>query len=119
LHHYFADRADVADDELMSIVQRTLDRRNPRRWYWALMDYGSFLASQVPNPNRRSRHYTRQSIFAGSHRQLRGAILRQVLSDENQPASVIAGKLGRTVREVKSVLAELAKEGFFSPDTVQ
>jgi len=119
LHHYFADRTNVADEEILPIIERTLDRRNPRRWFWALMDYGSFLASQIPNPNRRSKHYGRQSTFEGSHRQLRGEILRQVLTDKKQSVATIARNIGRSVREVTSVMAEMAKEGFFSSDAVQ
>jgi A/G-specific adenine glycosylase len=42
------------------------------------MDYGANLAKDVPNPNRRSKHYSVQSKFEGSLRQLRGEILRQL-----------------------------------------
>lgn len=76
LHHFFADASDVADREISELVMATLDNERPREWYWALMDYGSFLKQTVGNANHRSRHYSRQSVFAGSRRQLRGAVLR-------------------------------------------
>ena len=76
IHEFFPGREAVADDELLPFVAAALVRRSPRDWYYALMDYGTALARQVPNPNRRSRTYTRQSRFEGSDRQLRGAILR-------------------------------------------
>lgn len=37
-----------------------------------LMDHGTWLAGQVENPNRRSRHYSRQSAFEGSDRHIGG-----------------------------------------------
>lgn len=76
LHHYFPGREGVSDAEILPVVAATLDRDRPRLWYYALMDYGSSLARRVPNPNRRSSHYTRQTQFRGSVREARGAILR-------------------------------------------
>lgn len=43
LHHFFADRFDVDDKELLPFIARTLDHSEPRAWYSALMDYGTFL----------------------------------------------------------------------------
>lgn len=79
LHHFFSDVDGVTDQQILPVVERTLDRRDPRRWYWALMDYGAHLKTTVANPNRRSKHYTRQAVFAGSHRQLRAGVVRTLL----------------------------------------
>ena len=76
LERFFPDAAAVPDRALLPLVACTLDRAHPRRWYYALMDYGAALGRRGPNPNRRSAHYTRQSTFAGSTRQLRGLVLR-------------------------------------------
>ena len=76
LDQFFAGAAPVPDRALLPLVARTLDREHPRRWYYALMDYGAALGRRGPNPNRRSAHYSRQSVFAGSNRQLRGLVLR-------------------------------------------
>jgi len=80
LHHFFADKVDISDRELFEYIDQTLDRSRPREWYWALMDYGSFLKSRHTNPGRRSRHYVKQSPFVGSNRQLRGEIIRRLNS---------------------------------------
>lgn len=80
LHHYFADRFDVDDKELLPIVERTLDHDEPRSWYSALMDYGTYLKKQGLGRNDASRHYKKQSSFKGSVRQMRGAILRALAS---------------------------------------
>ncbi len=79
LHHYFKQEHTVADQQLMPVIERTLDTKNAREWYWALMDYGGYLKTTVKNPNTRSKHYTRQSTFEGSRRQLRGAVLRALI----------------------------------------
>lgn len=80
LHHYFADRFDVDDKELLPIVERTLDSEEPRAWYSALMDYGTYLKKQGLGRIDASKHYKKQSKFEGSVRQMRGAILRELAS---------------------------------------
>ena len=102
IHHFFPDRRDVSDAELMPVIERTMDRARPRAWFSALMDYGSWLAGEVPNPNRRSRHYVRQSRFEGSDRQLRGSVLRAMLGEGTLPVD----------RRTARIVAELTDEGF-------
>lgn len=80
LHHYFADRFDVDDKELLPIIERTLERDEPRAWYSALMDYGTYLKKQGLGRIDASKHYKKQSKFEGSVRQMRGAILRALAS---------------------------------------
>jgi A/G-specific adenine glycosylase len=111
IHHFFHDKKNVGDNELLPIVARALDRKNPREWYWALMDYGSFLSSTVENPNRRSKHYNKQSKFQGSFRQLRGKIL-QLLMQGPMPINQILIKSARSKQDVERAVAVLIKEGF-------
>lgn len=68
----------IPDQLLLPLVEQTLDRNNPREWYYALMDYGAELKKRVKNPSRKSAQYAKQSKFEGSLRQARGAILRQL-----------------------------------------
>jgi A/G-specific adenine glycosylase len=81
LHFFFKGETGVNDKEIIPILEACLDWTNPRRWYYALMDYGAALKKLTPNPNRRSAHYTRQTPFKGSFRQLRGAVLRTLARD--------------------------------------
>ena len=83
LNHFFADQTAVADRDILPIVKRTMDQANPRRWFWALMDYGSELKSQGKGKLSASRHYTKQSQFAGSLRQMRGEILRRYVGGQS------------------------------------
>lgn len=78
IHHFFGDKTDITDAEILSYMIETLDKENPREWYYALMDYGSHLKRTVGNNITKSKHYTKQSTFKGSDRQIRGAIIRQL-----------------------------------------
>lgn len=76
IHHFFADIDQVPDSAVRKCVAQTLDRERPRQWYWALMDYGTYLKATAGNASQRSQHFVKQSQFAGSRRYIRGQILR-------------------------------------------
>ncbi len=103
----------VADAQLMPLVQATLYRQDPRRWYYALMDYGARLKKSTANPNRRSRHYSRQSRFEGSLRQARGAIVRQLSLGGNQPRTLedLAAGSGIDLYRIQGAAESLVSEG--------
>ena len=107
LNEFFAGQEGVPDRELLAVIREALDRDNPRRWYYALMDYGAGLSKLVTNPNRRSAHYVRQSQFEGSTRQLRGTILAQLIAG---PKSV--AELNISDSRLGDVISALLKEGF-------
>lgn len=113
LHHFFPGEDGVADAQLMPLIAEAQDAKNPREWYWALMDYGTFLKKEFGNASRRSRHYTKQSKFEGSLRQLRGHILRLLLQHHGLTVEqVLALSRNRTQCEVEDVLGQLLGEGF-------
>lgn len=107
IHHFFADRTDIDDKELLPIIETTLDHEHPREWYWALMDYGSYLKTTIGNLSKNSRHYTKQSAFHGSVRQLRGQVLR-VLADGDQTYDQLYAVIGD--KRLIIVLDDLVKE---------
>jgi A/G-specific adenine glycosylase len=79
IHHFFSEAENISDNDLLPFVERTVSKDNPREWYYALMDYGTYLKTQISNPNRKSKHYTRQSVFEGSNRQIRSQIIKLLL----------------------------------------
>jgi len=105
LHFFFRDRTGVGDGELVPVLERTLDRANPRTWYWALMDYGAELKKLTANPNRRSARYAKQSRFEGSFRQIRGTVIR-ILSAEG-PQKKAAFR-----RAVQGALKDMREEDY-------
>lgn len=83
INHYFANKSDISDSEILTILNRTIDSNNPREFMWAIMDYGSFLKANGKSGLSKSKHYTKQSIFEGSIRQIRGEILRAAKKNLN------------------------------------
>jgi len=75
IYEFFKGKKDVLDTQVYELIEATLDTKNPREWYAALMDYGAYLKKSFPNPSRNSKHHTKQVAFVGSIRQVRGAIL--------------------------------------------
>lgn len=109
IYHFFKKQTDLTDQDILKLVDATLATNMPRQWYWALMDYGSYLAKTVPNPNRKSKHYTRQSKFEGSLRQIRGEVIRE-LSANPKTAGELRTKISD--QRLAQVLDTLLREKF-------
>lgn len=107
IHHFFAERMEVSDKDILDLLGQTLDHEHSREFYWALMDYGSHLKATVGNPNKASKHYTKQSTFHGSRRQIRGQVLR-LLGDGAKTATELEQVIPD--ERLAGVLAELIAE---------
>ena len=114
IHFIFSDTATVSDAEILPIIEETLFREDPRTWYNALMDLGTLLKKTVPNPNRRSVHYTKQSAFEGSDREIRGWILKSLLTGEKTTDKTIIGHFPDDPARIRRILSALEHEGFIS-----
>lgn len=108
IHHFFADQQAVNDRQILDLVAQTLPDE-PRQWYWALMDYGSFLKQTIGNLNMLSKHYVKQSRFEGSKRQIRGQVLRLL---GERPYSDSELKRNIADQRLPDVLQDLEAEGF-------
>lgn len=111
IHEFFDGVEGVRDGEILPIVEATLDRKNPREWYWALMDYGSMLKKRVENPNRRSAHYSRQMPFGGSDRRIRGIIVRVLLRKERATEGELLSESGTDLPRLRVILSRMAQDG--------
>ena len=111
LHFFFAGQDGVGDKELVPLLERTLDRDQVRRWYWALMDYGAELKKISPNPSRRSAHYQKQSPFKGSLRQSRGAALKILSHQGAQDIGNLVRLTGLPEDRLTLALSKLRAEG--------
>jgi A/G-specific adenine glycosylase len=112
IHCYFGDHTVVSDKEILPLVAETLDKENPREWYYALMDYGSYLGRTRENPNRRSRQYKKQSPFEGSVRQVRGRVLSILVKNGRILTSDLNREIGLPAERIDPVLDALIAEGF-------
>lgn len=121
LHFFFPRKKNVRDSEILAKIGKTLPRRDVREWYYALMDYGActLVLKGIRNPNWRSAHYLRQPRFPGSRREVRGRIVKEVLSARALSFAELAGRLDRERRfrrfarkkELVAILNQLAAEG--------
>lgn len=118
LHFYFPGREGITDREIMPLIDSTLDRENPRKWYWALMDYGASLKKLKSNPNRRSAHYTRQSAFEGSFRQIRGSLVRALVSGGPATAEELQARMDIPAdkKDFYKALETLSRESIVAED---
>lgn len=112
LHHFFKDKQGIHDKEIIPLVESTLNHERPREWYWALMDYGAHLPKTATNSNIKSRHYVKQKPFEGSHRQVRGKVLKFLTTKGKCTTAACARSLELTPEKTKEVLNELVHEGF-------
>ncbi len=115
IHHFFKDRQDVSDAEIFEIMKDMGEIRNPREWYAALMDYGASLPKIIKhNPNTQSKHYTKQSRFNGSDRQIRGRILEILLGakDHKMSQQKLFNELGEERERYTKIVTRLEKENF-------
>ncbi|HYC20563.1 MAG TPA: MarR family transcriptional regulator [Candidatus Bathyarchaeia archaeon] len=113
IHFFFVDGEGVKDDEIYPLVECTLDRPNPRAWYYALMDYGVMLKKRYKNPSRQSAHHKRQAPFKHSNRQLRGQILALIVTHPGMTETELLRRLNADSELILRNLKKLEEEGFF------
>jgi len=115
IYHFFEPDEEVHDRDILHVMEDLGDIENPREWYQALMDYGSSLPKQIEyNPNIRSKHYTKQSTFKGSDRELRGKILSLLL--EHQTLTLKNLYTLDETKRIQEILKTMQRDGFLSLD---
>ncbi len=110
IYHFFPGSQKISDKQVLPLVQATLDTKDPRSWYYALMDYGVFLKKQARNPTRRSTHYIHQSKFEGSDRQIRSMILKLLLKTEKIHKDELVASIDREPERIMRILQDLCNE---------
>ncbi len=113
IYFFFANRLKIRDAEIEDLIKKTLKRKSPREWYYALMDYGAMLKKTQGNLSRSSITYRKQAPFHGSRRQMRGFLIRLLAQRGQVRMSEAAKKIGGRT-SLKSVVAALTTEGFIT-----
>ena len=99
---------DLSPAALQAVAEAALPRGRSRDWHNALMDYGSLvLTARATGLAPR----TRQTPFAGSHRQRRARLLRSVLERGPLSVSDAAAALDLTPADCRAVVDSLAADG--------
>lgn len=114
IHFFFSDKEKVHDKEIEPLIVETLNKKNPREWYWALMDYGTYLAKIAKNPNRKSAHYIKQSPFENSVRKVRGEIMRLLISQKKLSYQELWKSTGVERKKFDLAVASLQKDGLIN-----
>ena len=124
LYEFFPEQEQISDKILEPYILSTCSEDNPRGWYYALLDYGSYLKKTLPNPSRKSKHYTKQSAFEGSRRQKRAELVRIVLAkpyitrigllNELNAFEAASNRDNVAPAEFESIISDLMHEGFFT-----
>ncbi len=109
IYHFFKGEKKIHDEAIRKLVEKTLDKKNPREWYYALMDYGAMLKKIQGSNNPKSAHYRKQSLFKNSNRYKRGLILKMLLKRKTVTVKKI--KTLMPPQEAESILLQLEKEG--------
>lgn len=113
IHHFFSSHELVDDLDIRMLLERTIDKKHSREFYWALMDYGAHLKKQGVVPSR-SKHYKKQSPLKGSVREVRGQIL-SFLSAQDTDESILRQEI-KADKRFEVALSGLVKDGLVSSD---
>lgn len=109
-NYYFKKRSHIDDKEILPLIEKTLYSKDPKNWYYALMDKGAELKRIKAVQNSKSKHYVKQSRFKGSHRELRGKILAVLLAKKKITISRITKMLKEDPNRVEAACNSLLTE---------
>ncbi len=121
IHIFFPEQKNISDTTILAVLENIEPRIKKRDWYLALMDYGRDAIKDIPNPNRKSKHYTRQSRFTGSDRYIRGKIIKLLIANPQLQLSHIHQRICKdqhlaelTILKTKTILRDLLKDALIT-----
>lgn len=110
IEYFFPQCSGIADTEISKVLKQVLPKGKSREWYYALMDFGKRLKRSGVSHNIKIKKHVKQAKFAGSLREARGAILRE-LSRRNAPPTELVDLLGtERSAQMRSALRALFTE---------
>lgn len=110
IYFFFPHQNQVTDKDITQLVELTLDRKKPREWYYALMDYGAML-KRYKNPNTKSSTYKKQGVFRGSNRQVRGMILKVLAPHDRLSIEKLNQVLDSSHEKITKAIDGLKQDG--------
>ncbi len=108
LTHELGLAPDLSPAALQAVADGALPRGRSRDWHNALMDYGSLVLTSRATGIA---PLTRQTPFAGSHRQRRARLLRALVEGGPLTVAQATSALRVSPAECRKVLASLAADG--------
>ena len=114
LYVFFPNQTGISDKQILSLVEESMDRRDPRGWFYALMDCGVELKRHRRGVHLRSKHHVKQSRFEGSLRQVRAAVLKLITERAPLKANALSRELPYDSERITQVLQHLTVDGFIA-----
>jgi A/G-specific adenine glycosylase len=116
INYFYKEQEKIHDKELHALLNRlalhiSVKRVGARTWYYALMDYGAYLKQIKVSHNTKSTHYSKQSRYKGSVRELRAKILFAVVHKDPLPVDARTGDVIAKLVEEEYILE---KNGMYS-----
>lgn len=111
IHSFFPNEEKVDDADVLTILERVHPTGRAREWYAALMDYGAFLKKQGIRVNAKSTGYTKQKSLKGSGREVRGAIVRVLISGSKSKKQLTSLFASERIAQIEKQLQALEQEG--------
>lgn len=109
--HEFNLPTTLSKEKLENIARQLLPRGRSRDWHNALMDYSRLrLPARLPHIPAQSR----QTKFQGSIRQIRGEIIRHLLTRQAVSIEHIAAYMHRDIGDVRQAAGRLRNDGLIA-----
>lgn len=123
--HFGANPEEIGRARLGEAIDGWLDQRQPGAWNQAVMDLGRVVCRPAPRcevcplargcrfrvSSHRSTSTRRHGPFAGSSRELRGAIVRHLRDADSAALFTLARTSGRALSDVTVAVSTLHREG--------
>ena len=111
IQHFFPKKEKVSDADIEKVLARVLPKGRAREWYSALMDYGAHLKRSGVSHNARSAGHAKQPRFAGSLREARGALLRELAGGDAPRTRLVNALGGDRSEQLALALEHMRAEG--------
>jgi A/G-specific adenine glycosylase len=112
IHHFFPGEWKVSDTDLLPYLEALIDKKQPRFWYSALMDYGAHLKTvQKSTGHRKSSGYKKQPPLKGSVREVRGEIIKLLTQKKGACTLTLLEKKYKGDPRFPKALEGLQKDG--------
>ena len=109
IYSFFEGNQSVPDAMVKPLLEATIDTKNPKKFYNALMDCGTYI-KQHYNYSRYSAHYTVQTPYKTSLRKVRGDIVRYIVNYGATRKDILVQSLGYSPDKIQKALEALSRE---------
>ena len=100
----------ITDTMIKKFIEKMIDKENPRKWYYAIMDIGTILKKNYGEHLHYFKNYKKQTKFEGSDRQIRGMIIKNIISN----GKINCNDEKYNTKKITSIFMKLEKENIIT-----